>query len=300
MANLGKIKKNGIASLIKNDVCKCRPEDAEHPDKADKNRVIVFYRKKEGDLSYGKVKRWDDYKVVQNAVDTRMRDRLKTCKDIFRRGDIVGAGSLICHVPEDVHPEDEQKFLDGFLQFCVDKFGMKNMLMVGEHHHEHRVHSQAYFLPIVVDRNTGQEKLCAKEYFTRSLYQTLHDDLNKYMDNYLGYHVSIILDEENPKKRKNSKSVNTLKIRTLKKEIRQIRKEMNALQKKAKWFSDELAKLEGRLNKIYEEYPETRRVRGIKRQPTGEELEKRYNIAAHPIQVEQSANRERQHTMTQG
>jgi uncharacterized coiled-coil DUF342 family protein len=87
-------------------------------------------------------------------------------------------------------------------------------------------------------------------------------------------------------------SVNTLKIRTLKKEIRQIRKEMKELQKKAKWFSNELAKLEGRINKIYEEYPETRRVRGTKRQPTADDLEKRYNITMNPIQVEQTTGRQ--------
>ena len=37
MANLGKIKKSGIMSLIKNDICACRPEDAEHPERADEN-----------------------------------------------------------------------------------------------------------------------------------------------------------------------------------------------------------------------------------------------------------------------
>ena len=231
--------------------------------------------------------------MVQHAVDMRTRDRLANCKEIMHRGNIVGAGSLICHVPEDVRQEDVQKFLDGFLQYCIQKFGKDNMLMVAEHHHEHRVHAQAYFLPIVRDKKNGQEKLCAKEYFTRSLYQTLHDDLQVYMDKYMGYATSIILDEESSKKRKNTKSVNTLKIRTLKKEIRQIRKEIKELQRKSKWFANELAKLEGRLNQIYEEYPETRRVRGTKRQPTADDLEKRYNIAAtNPIQVEQTTGRQ--------
>ena len=292
MANLGKIKKNGIMSLIKNDICACRPEDAEHPERADENRVTVFYRNKEGNVTYGKVKKWDNYKLVQHAVDMRTRDRLANCKEIMHRGNIVGAGSLICHVPEDVRQEDVQKFLDGFLQYCIQKFGKDNMLMVAEHHHEHRVHAQAYFLPIVRDKKNGQEKLCAKEYFTRSLYQTLHDDLQVYMDKYMGYATSIILDEESSKKRKNTKSVNTLKIRTLKKEIRQIRKEIKELQRKSKWFANELAKLEGRLNQIYEEYPETRRVRGTKRQPTADDLEKRYNIATNPIQVEQTTGRQ--------
>ena len=226
MANLAKIKRNGIASLIKNDICKCREEDAEHPELASQNRVTVFFRKAGADLSYAKVKRWDDYKTVHDFVDVRMRDRLKDCKDVMHRGNIVGAGSLICHVPLDVKEEDVQKFLDGFKHFCIEKFGMDNMLLVAEHHHEHRVHSQAYFLPIVVDKKTGQEKLCAKEFFTRTLYQTLHDELNAYMDKYMGYHISIILDEENPQKRKNSKSVNTLKIRTLKKRFtKSIRKQ---------------------------------------------------------------------------
>ena len=292
MANLGKIKKSGIMSLIKNDICACRPEDAEHPERADENRVTVFYRNKEGNVTYGKVKKWDNYKLVQHAVDMRTRDRLANCKEIMHRGNIVGAGSLICHVPEDVRQEDVQKFLDGFLQYCIQKFGKDNMLMVAEHHHEHRVHAQAYFLPIVRDKKNGQEKLCAKEYFTRSLYQTLHDDLQVYMDKYMGYATSIILDEESSKKRKNTKSVNTLKIRTLKKEIRQILKEIKELQRKSKWFANELAKLEGRLNQIYEEYPETRRVRGTKRQPTADDLEKRYNIATNPIQVEQTTGRQ--------
>lgn len=292
MANFGKIKKNGIASLIKNDICKCREEDAEHPERAGENRVTVFYRNKEGNVIYGTVKNWDDYKVVQNAVSIRMNDRLKNCKDVMQRGDIVGAGSLICHVPEDVKEEDVKKFLYGFKKYCIEKFGMENMLMVAEHHHETRIHSQAYFMPIVHDKKDGQEKLCAKEFFVRRLYQELHDELNEYMDKHMGYHVSILLDEENPKKRKNSKSVNTLKIRTMKKEIRLIRKEMKELQKKAKWFSDELAKLEGRLNKIYEEYPEARRVRGSKRQPSDEDLDKRYKIATNPIQVEQNTGRQ--------
>ncbi len=289
MANLGKIKKVAIASLIKNDICSCR-DDAEHPEQAEQNKVTLFYTDKNGSLKFGTVKDWRNYKVVQNFVDKRMRERLQDCKDVIRRGDIVGAGSLICHVPLDVHEEDTQKFLDGFRDFCIQKFGRENMLMVAEHHHEHRVHAQAYFVPIVHDKKTGQEKLCAKDFFTRTLYQTLHDDLQVFMDKYMGYTTSIILDEDNPRKRKNSMSVNTLKIRTLKKEIRLIRKEMKELQKKAKWFSDELAKLEGRLNKIYEEYPETRRVRGSKRQPTAEDLDKRYKIDTHPIEVGSGTN----------
>lgn len=299
MANLGKIKKNGIMSLIKNDICSCR-DDAEHPEQAEQNKVTLFYTDKNGSLKFGTVKDWRNYKVVQNFVDKRMRERLQDCKDVMRRGDIVGAGSLICHVPLDVREEDTQKFLDGFRDFCIQKFGRENMLMVAEHHHEHRNHSQAYFMPIVRDEKTGQEKLCAKDFFRRELYQSLHIELNQYMDNHMGYHVSIELDEDDPKKRKNAMSVNSLKIKTLKQEIRKIKKELKELQKKAKWFSDELAKLEGRLNKIYEEYPETRRVRGSKRQPTSADLDKRYNIAAHPIEVEQSTNRERQHTISQG
>lgn len=295
MANFGKVKKNGIMSLIKNDICKCREEDAEHPELAEENKVTIFI-KHDGNLKYGKVKKWDNYQVVQNYVDIRMRDRLRDCKHVMRRGDIVGAGSLICHVPEDVRKEDVQKFLDGFVQYCIKKFKMENMLMVAEHHHEHKVHAQAYFLPIVKDKKTGQEKLSAKEYFTRTLYQGLHDDLNNFMDKHMGYHVSIILDDDNPKKRKNSKSVNTLKIRTLKKEIREIKKQLKSLQNKAKWFAETLANLEGRLNKIYEEYPETRRVRGTKRQPTEADLDKRYHIATHPIQVEQQHTR----SMVQG
>ena len=72
---------------------------------------------------------------------------------------------------------------------------------------------------------------------------------------------------------------------------------MKELQKKAKWFSDELAKLEGRINKIYEEYPETRRVRGTKRQPTADEMDKRYKIATNPIQVEQTTGRQQSITL---
>lgn len=296
MANLGKIKKVAIASLIKNDICSCR-DDAEHPEQAEQNKVTIFYTDKNGSLKFSTVKNWRNYKVVQSFVDKRMRERLQDCKDVMRRGDIVGAGSVICHVPLDVHEEDTQKFLDGFRDFCIQKFGRENMLMVAEHHHEHRNHSQAYFMPIVRDKKTGQEKLCAKDFFRRELYQSLHMELNQYMDNHMGYHVSIELDEDDPKKRKNAMSVNSLKIKTLKQEIktlkqeiRKIKKEWKEMQVKAEYFREKLAELEGRINQIYAEYPETRRVRGSRRKPSSEDLEKRYKIDTHPIEVGSGTN----------
>jgi hypothetical protein len=309
MANFGKIKKVGIPALVKYDICKCRG-DAEHPELAGHNKIILFYTKNDT-VVYGSMKQWDNYKLAQEYIEKRMQDRLKGCKDVMRRGNIVGAGSLVCHVPEDVRAGDEQKFLDGFRDFCILKFGMKNMLAIAEHHHEHRVHAQAYFLPIVHDKKTGQEKLSAKEYFRRELYQTLHDELNEYMDRCLGYHVSIIRDADDPKKRKNTRSVNTLKINTLTKKIRKleaelkkeresinakIEKEQKKFDKKIAWLMSELSEAEGILNEIYEEMPSARqRFRGSKNKPTNDDIEKRYRASNTTYEIDYaSQNKERQ------
>ena len=262
MANLGKIKMQSINSLIRNDICKNREPEKNntkkmenHPELEHENRVFVYVTN-DDKVERRIVKDWKDYKHVQRRVRERMKQRLVNCKDVMNRKDIIGMSSLIFQIPLDVRPGDERKCFDIARNYCEERYGKDKMLLVAEHCHEHRRHVQLYWMPIVYDEKIKQEKLCAKEFHRRKLYANLHDDFQKYMDEKLGYHVTVQLDEDAEKKKKNTKSVNTLKIKTLKNEIRKLQKQIKDLVKKSNWFSKELAEAEAALEDIKKAYPQ--------------------------------------------
>ena len=233
MADIEKWRNSQIAGMINNDWTKIKSTD-EHPELAHKNRVVVYYTNRDGVLTSGTLP-WNDAQRIGMCVRVRQTDRLN---DLFiykckNRVDVV---SVICHVPPQVSEADWQKFFDGFRIFCEKKFGFKNALAMVEHCHEHRPHGQFYFVPAVYDEENQREKLSAKDVCKLRLYKTFHVELQEYMDKLMGYHVEIELDPDNPKKKEKSKTINTLKDKTNKDEIKRLRNVIGSLESERNFF----------------------------------------------------------------
>lgn len=233
MANIRKWRNSQIAGMIKNDWTVVKSTD-EHPELADKNTTLVYYPKKDGGLAVGMV-RWDDAEIVKKYVRKRQADRLKEVF-VYNSKNRVDVLSVICHVPPQVPEADWRKFFDGFRHFCEKKFGFKNSLIMVEHYHEHRPHGQFYFMPVVYDKKNQREKLAAKDVCRLSLYKSFHVELQEYMDKLMGYHVEIELDPDNPKKKEKSKTINTLKDKTNKDEIKRLRNVIGSLESERNFF----------------------------------------------------------------
>ena len=236
MADIEKWRNSQIAGLIKNDWTMIKSTD-EHPELAHKNRAIVYYKNREGVLSSATLDSldWNDAKNIEMCVRVRQADRLKEVF-VYNSKNRVDVVSVICHVPPQVPEKDQIKFLDGFRIFCENKFGFNNSLAMVEHYHEHRPHGQFYFMPVVFDKKKQREKLSAKDVCTYKLYKTFHMELQKYMDNLMGYHVEIELDADNPRKNEKSKTINTLKDKTNKEEIKRLQNVIGSLESERNFF----------------------------------------------------------------
>ena len=110
------------------------------------------------------------------------------------RKDAVKAISLIVTCPKDL-PESEQKdFLRSAASFAEMEFGKQNIICAWCHFDEPgampHIHIKA--VPIVRDRETGEEKLSAKALVHRSYLRRFHPRLQKYVEKELGHPVSII------------------------------------------------------------------------------------------------------------
>lgn len=270
MANLGKWRWASFCSVVKYDITN-QKKDCEHPELAEKNKVYFYDR-------FNKDNQWDEDGTVQartfksgwqsteqylKAVTARREKRLKEVFVYGKEGaDRVDVVSLVCHVPENVPEKDRSKFMNGFRVWCQQKFGIDNMLCVAEHWHEHRPHSQAYFLPVVLDQKKNREKLCAKDLLKRRLYLSLHPELQEYMDKHMGYHVEVELDNDNPKKRKQTQSINSLKDNTNKEKIKELKNEVKELESERNFFRRELAKKESIYNCLRRVNPEALRQAG--------------------------------------
>ena len=271
MANLGKWRWASFCSVLKYDITN-QKKDFEDPELAGNNKVYFYDRFNKDnriDDVNGTVQgkffknRWQDSETYFKFISARREKRLKEVfvygKDGADRVDVV---SLVCHVPENVPEADREKFMQGFRQWCEKKFGRENMLCVAEHWHENRPHSQAYFLPVVFDQKKNREKLCAKDLLKRSLYLSLHPELQEYMDKHMGYHVEVELDNDNPKKRKQTQSINSLKDNTNKAKIKDLQEQIKGLESERNFFRRELASKESIYNCLRRVNPEALRQAG--------------------------------------
>lgn len=165
----------------------------------------------------------------------------KRLSEIFRTRvsdtDIVMA-EVVVTLPQNVEEDspDERKFFEGVYEFYVNDFGEDNVINAVVHKDEHRAHIHLDFVPTVTETSphcqTGDmrykanvqwlqehggkcERLCAKEAINRDYLQTMHERLNDFVAERLGYEAEIL----NGATVNGNKKVLQLKADTLKEQV---------------------------------------------------------------------------------
>ncbi len=142
----------------------------------------------------------DNYELhsVNGSALSRFNKRMSEVK-CMQRDDVTVLDGFCVHLPEDVKPEDERKFFETVYDFACKEFGKKNIINATVHRDETRDHIHCDFIPVVEDtikrgEHKGEkvEKVSHSEAVPREKYQTLHERLSKYVEQALGYEVSIL------------------------------------------------------------------------------------------------------------
>lgn len=110
--------------------------------------------------------------------------------------------SWVVTAPENLHPEDERAFFAATHRFLCDRYGGEDNCLTSVVHKDEptcRAHLHFDAMPII------DGKFQASKMVNRTDLQTIHSQMNAYVDKELGYHVSIELDEKEAAKKALSK-----------------------------------------------------------------------------------------------
>lgn len=93
-------------------------------------------------------------------------------------------------LPKDCPPESAREFFSGVLEFIQARYGERNVLGAYVHMDETTPHVHVPVLPMI------DGKLQASRVITRNDLMRFHGELGEFIDDRLGFHVSIELDEQ--------------------------------------------------------------------------------------------------------
>ena len=184
-----------------------------------------------------------------------IKDWQKRLDEVFRvrRKDNVSFAEVIVTLPKDVKEEDERRFFQSCYEFFCKDFGDENVIYATVHKDEITPHMHLGFLPvqkkdIVYEdyKNQAQrhdldlwmkkhdelphERLLASAIINRAYLNAMHERLQVHVDNYLGYHASVI----NGATVKGNKTVLELKVKSLREEEQSLQKSIGGIREDAR------------------------------------------------------------------
>lgn len=200
-------------------------------------------------------KTFQNYHIVNGNINT-LTGRLNDVFSDGRKNQVVLC-ELCITLPHNVKENDEKAFFRSVYDFCVEDYGIKNIINAVVHKDESTPHLHLDFVPVVAgnlvyenrNRNLLQEwkenhkeqlallkkeygkptieRLCASELINREYLMSFHSRLNEYISKELGYEAEII----NGATANGNKKVLELKAETLKSEIAALEQQKAILEK---------------------------------------------------------------------
>lgn len=170
---------------------------------------------------------WTDTGKILSEVELNKSKALDKVK-VLKRQNVKHVVSVIFTVPPEVPKEEQRKVMELFFNYMLNHEafgGYKSFLLATGHFDESNPHCTYDFCPVTADG-----RLSAKDVVTKSMLQMFHVGLNKYLDEQLGYHVSV----ENGKTKNGNKSINQLKDKTNKQEIKMWKSKSKYFMKEAR------------------------------------------------------------------
>ncbi len=163
-----------------------------------------------------------------NKRFAEIEEKTKTRTGKAIRKDAVKMCSWVLTVPSDLPKELQKDFFQNSYEWFANRYGEKNVVSACVHLDETTPHMHFDFIPIVEDK--GIEKLCAKNLETKFSLKTIHQQLQKHLEQKLNCEVNIL----NGATANGNKTVQELKAETLQKENEKLKRENEKLKKENK------------------------------------------------------------------
>ena len=191
--------------------------------KASCNNLFNHYERKNG-IKFGnqdinKERSYMNYNLApiknlsQNEI---LNNRLAEVK-VLKRDDVNVMCSWIITLPKTIKEDskEEYRFFEKSYEFLKNEYGEKNIISSYVHKDEKTPHMHFAFIPVVIDKKKGIEKVSAYELFTRLYLQKFHTRLSEYLNEYFKRDIGIL----NGATVGGNKTVLELKNKSLEKEI---------------------------------------------------------------------------------
>lgn len=228
MAEFSKYKAYSIGRLFQHNNRK-QDDGVEHSNESiDNERTKLNYHFKKG---------------VPEDVSKRLSEVF-----MMKRSDAIVMGEIIVTLPHDVRPQDERDFFQAVYEFYCNDFGEENIVNAVVHKDENSPHIHLDFVPVVKGTpeitsskiripleewqrtHNGQmptERVCCKDLMTKEYLSQMHFRLADFVNDFLGYEVSII----NGATDKGNHSILSLKNDRLKNENEELERKIKSLQR---------------------------------------------------------------------
>ncbi len=109
----------------------------------------------------------------------------------MKRANLNTLSSWVITLPKGVRHEDQKRFFEECKNFLDKRYGAENCISADVHFDETTPHLHYTFIPVVHDLKKDRDKVSCKEVFRLKELYLFHNDLNKYIEEHLGYQVAI-------------------------------------------------------------------------------------------------------------
>lgn len=231
MAHMMKIKSGSVGALV--DHYERNREGTLIRENIDQDRTHLNYNLRQTD-----VQEWVRMAMIQHEQEAGRAVR----------SDANVLFDWVVTLPEDCPAEGARAFFTACLDFLGERYGASNVLGGYVHMDETTPHMHAPILPMIGG------KLQASKMVTRADLRTFHGDLGKFVDERLGFHVSIELDDDKVLDRLLSRSAENMREFQAAKDAAksQIAAEVSQEQRRLEYLQRETARVErdvGRLER---------------------------------------------------
>ena len=290
MARFGKwttVKYTGLFVHDRQSAYHDGKQEETHPERLNENFIITDIKKVDGKFTYETLKdetganlQWQDERIAKYVM-AKIGQRLNEVHAMNRK-DVIHVVSLMFTIPPELKnaPKKEQKkCLMSAVRFMRQLTGEKNFISATFHFHEVSPHVTYDFVPVVKDKKTGKEKCCCKELLTKSFLQGFHGRLGAYIDDALGYHVSV--ETGVTKQNGGNQTINWLKEQSHKQEIAKKNKQIKELENEKNYYRMQLIRSRKLLDFIKEDnsalFNKAVRYSSSIGRPTAAELHEEYS-----------------------
>lgn len=95
-------------------------------------------------------------------------------------------------LPKDFPIERSKEFFEQCHEFYAKKFGSDNIISAAVHMDETTPHMHTKFIPVYYNEKKGKDTVSYDKVVTRSVYRTIHKDLQEHLTKHFDFHVSIL------------------------------------------------------------------------------------------------------------